>query len=93
MTVHITLAWDEATKLRAEQRAAELGLSLDAYVASLVAKDETVKPKNAPEKAKLPISSIFGLGCSDEPTDIAKDKDKMIGEAVWQEYLRETGRS
>ena len=32
------------------------------------------------------------LGASREPTDIARDKDKMIGEAVWEEYLRKTGR-
>ena len=25
-----------------------------------------------------------------ESTDIAKDKDKLIGEAVWQEHLEET---
>ena len=38
------------------------------------------------------ISIIFDLGASGEPTDIARDKDKMIGEAVWDEYLRKTGR-
>ena len=25
-------------------------------------------------------------------TDIARDKDKLLGEAVWEEYLRKTGR-
>jgi len=27
-----------------------------------------------------------------EPTDISRDKDKMIGDAVWEEYLEETGQ-
>ena len=27
-----------------------------------------------------------------KPTDIARDKDKLIGDAVWEEYLEETGR-
>lgn len=39
---------------------------------------------------QLMLSKIFGLGSTAEPTDIAKDKDKLIGEAVWDEYLRET---
>ena len=35
--------------------------------------------------------SIFDLVTDGEPTDIARDKDKLIGEAVWQEDLRKTG--
>ncbi len=41
---------------------------------------------------KPDISILFDLGTSGEPTDIARDKDKMIGEAVWDNYLRKTGR-
>jgi hypothetical protein len=43
-------------------------------------------------KARPDISIMFDLCASGEPTDIARDKDKMIGDAVWQEYLRKTGR-
>jgi hypothetical protein len=35
---------------------------------------------------------MFDLCASDEPTDMARDKDKMIGEAAWQDYLRKVGR-
>ena len=38
------------------------------------------------------ISVVFDLGASAEATNIARDKDKMIGDAVWEEYLEETGR-
>jgi hypothetical protein len=36
------------------------------------------------------LAKIIGMGSSEHPTDIASDKDKLIGEAVWEEYLRET---
>jgi hypothetical protein len=35
---------------------------------------------------------VFNLVDEGPQTDIARDKDKMIGEAVWQNYLRKTGR-
>jgi hypothetical protein len=35
---------------------------------------------------------VFDLCTSGEPTDIARNKDRMIGEAVWEDYLRKTGR-
>jgi hypothetical protein len=35
---------------------------------------------------------IFGLVVEGEPTDIVRDKDKMIGDADWEEYLEETGQ-
>jgi hypothetical protein len=35
---------------------------------------------------------VFDLGASPVATDIARDKDKLIGDAVWEEYLEETGR-
>ena len=45
-----------------------------------------------PHKAKPDISIIFDLVDEGPPTDIARDKEKLIGEAVWQNYLRKTGR-
>jgi len=42
-------------------------------------------------KPRADISMIFDLGASEEPTDIARDKDKLLGEAVWKEYVRKTG--
>jgi hypothetical protein len=36
------------------------------------------------------LSKIIGMGSSKEPTDIAKDKDRFLAEAAWQEHLHET---
>ena len=73
---------------RAHAKAAELGISFAEYVRRLVERDlgET-KPK-----PKADISIFFDLIDEGPPTDIARNKDEMIGEAVWQEYLHETGR-
>jgi hypothetical protein len=35
---------------------------------------------------------VFDLGASSEETDIARDKHKMLGEAVWEDHLRGTDR-
>jgi len=43
-------------------------------------------------KPKADISILFDLVKDGPRTNIARDKDKLIGEAVWQEYLRKTGR-
>ena len=69
---------------RAQAKAAELGISFAEYVRRLVAHDV------GEQKPKVDVSAIFDLGESDEPTDIAQDKDKMIGEALWQDHLRKT---
>jgi hypothetical protein len=71
---------------RAQARAAELGISFAEYVRRVIAQDL------GEPKPKADVSIIFDLGASDEPTDIARDKDKLLGEAVWEEYLRKTGR-
>ena len=74
------------TQRRARAKAAELGISFAEYVRRLVARDlGELKPR-------ADISIIFDLAASEEPTDITHDKDKLVGEAVWQEYLRKTGR-
>jgi len=73
---------------RAHAKAAELGISFAEYVRRLVARDlgdERPKPK-------ADISMIFDLIDEGPPTDIARHKDKMIGEAVWANYLRKVGR-
>jgi hypothetical protein len=67
---------------RAQAKATDLGISLSEYVRCPIAKD----------LGEPDISIIFDLATSGEPTNIARDKDKMIGEAVWEEYLRDVGR-
>ena len=70
---------------RAHAKAAELGISFAEYVRRVIAQDL------GEAKPRADISMIFDLGASEEPTDIARDKDKLLGEAVWKEYVRKTG--
>jgi hypothetical protein len=86
MNVRTQITMDPETQRRAQAKAAELGISFAEYVRRLVISD-LGEPKR-----KADISVVFDLGRSGEPTDIARDKDKLIGEAVWKEYLRKTGR-
>ena len=71
---------------RAQAKAAELGISFAEYIRRLVAGDLGER------KPKADISAVFDLVDEGPQTDIVRDKDKMIGEAVWQNYLRKTGR-
>lgn len=71
---------------RAQAKAAQLGISFAEYIRQLIMND-LGKPE-----PRADISVIFDLCDDGPPTDIARDKDKMIGEAVWQNHLRKTGR-
>ena len=86
MNARTQITMDPETQRRAQAKAAELGISFAEYVRRAVIQDL------GPPKPKVDIAILFDLGASSEPTDIARDKDKMIGEAVWQEHLRKTGR-
>jgi len=86
MNARTQITMDPETQRRAQAKAAELGISFAEYIRRLVAQD-----LGAP-KPKADITCFFDLVDEGPPTDIARDKDKMIGEAVWQEYLRKTGR-
>ena len=87
MNARTQITMDPELQRRAQAKAAELGISFAEYVRRLVAGD-----LGEPKRSKPDISTLFDLGASGEPTDIARNKDKMIGQAVWQEYLRDTGR-
>jgi hypothetical protein len=80
------ITMDPEMQRRAQAKAAELGVSLAEYVRRVIARDL------GEAGPKADISVIFDLVTEGEPTDIARDKDKLIGDAVWQEYLEETGR-
>ena len=86
MKARIQFRMDPDLQRRAKARAAELDISFAEYVRRLLASDL------GEPKPKADISIIFDLDMSDEPTDIARNKDKMIGDAVWENYLRKTGR-
>jgi hypothetical protein len=96
MNVRSQIAMDPEMRRRAEAKAAALGISFAEYVRRLVAEDlgETDTPGFREEDTgpKPDISIFFDLIDEGPPTNVARDKDKMVGEAVWQEYLRETGR-
>jgi hypothetical protein len=62
---------------------------VDGMMAAIMSARTQVSKKQRP---KVDVSVVFDLGASKEPTDIARDKDKMIGDAVWEQYLEETVR-
>ena len=86
MNARTQITLDPETQRRARARAADLGISFAEYVRRLVAND-LGEPRPTPD-----MSVFFDLGASEEPTDIARDKDKMIGEAFWEEHLTSIGR-
>jgi hypothetical protein len=94
MTARKQITLDPNLKRRAQARAAELGISFAEYVRRLIVRDlgDANPGTDHGTRPKPDISIIFDLCDSGEPTDIARDKDKMLGEAVWEEYLRKTGR-
>jgi hypothetical protein len=59
---------------RAKKRAKELGLSLSAYLGSLLIRELESTPE-------ANVSAVFDLGSSGEPSNIAKDKRRMLVEA------------
>jgi hypothetical protein len=86
MSVRIQTRINPEMRWRAQARAAELGISFADYIRRLLAQDlgET--------KRKVDIFAIFDLIDEGPQTNIAADKDKMIGEAVWQQHLHKTRR-
>jgi hypothetical protein len=91
MRVRTQITIDPDLLRRARAKADSLGISLSEYVRGLVATDLGYRERKINTR-KPDISIVFDLCASDEPTDIARDKDKLIGEAVWQNYLRKVGR-
>lgn len=87
MNARTQITMDPELQRRAQVKAGDLGISFAEYVRRVVANDLGTK------KSKPDISIVFDLGASVESTDIARDKDKMLGEAVWNEYLRKTRRN
>jgi hypothetical protein len=86
MNARTQITMDPELQRRAQAKAAELGISFAEYIRRLVAGDLDAK-----KQAKPDISIMFDLGATRQPTNIAHDKDKMIGQALWEEHLRETG--
>ena len=70
-----------------EHVAAELGVSFAEYVRRLIAQDL------GPARAAVDISVVFNLVDEGPPTNVARNKDKMVAEAVWEEHRRSTGKT
>jgi hypothetical protein len=87
MNARTQITLDPETQRRAHAKAAELGISFAEYIRRLVAEDI------GQPRPKAQISAVFDLIDEGPPTDIARDKDKMIAEAVWQNYQRTMGLS
>jgi len=86
MSARTQITLDPKLRRRAHAKAAELGISVAAYMRRLLAND-LGEPKR-----RVDISAVFDLVTTGEPTNIARDKDKLIGEAMWENFLRKTGR-
>jgi len=91
MRIRTQITIDRDLLRRAQAKADSLGITFSEYVRGLVARDLGIRERKTTSK-KPDISVVFDLCKSGPPTDIARDKDKMIGEAVWQNYLRKVGR-
>jgi hypothetical protein len=88
MTKHVTIELDENDLARAHLAAEARGIAIEDYLKWLIAAH---LPLQASEKRQRTLlGKIIGMGSTAEPTDIAKDKDRLIGEAVWEEHLRKT---
>jgi len=88
MTKHVSIELDEDELARAHLAAEASGVAIEVYLRTLIAAH--LPTADAHTKQQFYLSKIFGMGSTAEPTDIAKDKDRLIGEAVWEEYLRKT---
>src|SRR5687767_11152635 len=86
MNARTQITMDPDTQRRAQAKAAELGISFAEYVRRLVSADL------GEAKRKVDVSILFDLVDEGPRTDIARDKDRMLGEAVWKEQLRKTRR-
>ncbi|UCH24969.1 MAG: hypothetical protein JSV66_13595 [Trueperaceae bacterium] len=76
MTIRTQVTLDPELQRRARQKAAAMGISFAEYVRRLVARDlEGLEPE------PVDISAVFNLGDSGG-SDIARDKDRMLGEAA-----------
>jgi len=87
MNTRSQITLDPETQRRAQAKASELGISFAEYVRRVLAED-LEQPKN-----KSDVSLTFDIVDEGPPTNIARDKDRMVAEAVWQEQRRGVSRT
>jgi hypothetical protein len=88
MSEHVTIELNETDLARARLAAEAQGVAIEEYLRKLVTANLPMAA--ARERQRMLLSRIIGMGSSDEPTDIALEKDRLLGEAVWKEHLRKT---
>jgi hypothetical protein len=75
MNMRSQVKLDPEQQKRAEERAAEKGISLAEYVRQLIADD-------LGDASRTRVSDVFNLVQDGPRTDIARQKHRMLGEAV-----------
>ena len=78
MRAKIVVPLDDAVFERARAEAAARGMAVEAYLSDLVR-------QHLPTRDSLVKGDVSSIA----PTDVARDKDKLLGEAASQEHLKE----
>ena len=85
MNTRTQITLDPETQQRAQAKAAKQGVSFAEYVRRLLARDLGTTPSR-----KQSISVVFDLITDGAETDVARNKDAMIAQAMWDEHVRKT---
>lgn len=85
MTVRMQVSIDSELHRRARERAADEGVSFAEYVRRLLADDL------AGTSPQGDVTAIFDLVTEGDETDVAGDKDDLIGEAAAAEHSSSLG--
>jgi hypothetical protein len=86
MMARSQISLDRELQRRARERASQLGISLAEYVRRLVLRDLEEPSKQADPSLVIALGSSAG-------SDVARDKDRLVGEALAAEYDRDQGRA
>lgn len=78
---------EASLRRRAHRRAEALGVSFAEYVRRVIASDL------GEARARPDVAVLFDLVTGGPPSDVARDKDRMLAGAVHSEHLRKTGKS
>jgi hypothetical protein len=84
MNARTQITMDQALQRRARQRATDLGISFAEYVRRVVASDL------GGQRQRSDVSAVFDLVVDGPASEISRDKDRMVAEAVWREHQRKT---
>ena len=86
MNARTQISLDPETQRRAQVKAAALKISFAEYVRRVLLKDLGERPR------RTDIFGMFDLVDAGPMTDIARDKDQMIAEAIWNEHRQGRGK-